>query len=124
MRINAPSQIDSLVAFQPGRLEPVSPRSAVEIAPDAVSQSPTVPAQQNLEATEAALEEALQRLNEEAQKVNHNINFSVDPDSKRVVVRLIDAARDEVVYQFPSEEALRLASSLEELSGMLVNQKV
>lgn len=41
-----------------------------------------------------------------------------------LIIRVIDRDNAQVVYQIPSDEALRLASSLKELSGILFDRKV
>ena len=46
--------------------------------------------------------------------------FSIDPDSKHVVVKLIDQQTKEVLRQIPNEEVLELSKSLDKLQGLLI----
>lgn len=48
-----------------------------------------------------------------------NIQFQLDDDSGRMVVKVTEASTGDVIRQMPSEEALRLAESLAEMSGVL-----
>lgn len=53
------------------------------------------------------------------QSIRRDLNFSLDDSSGRVVVKVTDSASGEVIRQLPSEEALRLAESLEEVRSLL-----
>lgn len=53
------------------------------------------------------------------QNIRRDLNFSVDDSSGRVVVKVTDRASGDVIRQLPSEEALRLAESLEEVRSLL-----
>lgn len=48
-----------------------------------------------------------------------NIQFQLDDDSGRMVVKVTEASTGDVIRQMPSEEALRLAENLAEMSGVL-----
>lgn len=54
---------------------------------------------------------------------NENLEFSVDDETGRTVVKLIDRETDEVLRQFPSEEMLQIARALDKLQGLLVHQQ-
>ena len=65
---------------------------------------------------------AVKKLNESMQQSSQSLEFSIDQDSKEIVVKLIDQNTKEVVRQMPSEEALRIAKSIDKLQGRLINQ--
>ncbi|MDR0233452.1 MAG: flagellar protein FlaG [Zoogloeaceae bacterium] len=69
------------------------------------------------------LQKGVDNLNAFITPYNTSLNFSVDKESGRLVVKVIDKETEEVVKQFPSEEALRISRSLEQLQGLLVQQK-
>ena len=48
-----------------------------------------------------------------------NIQFQLDDGSGRMVVKVTEASTGDVIRQMPSEEALRLAENLAEMSGLL-----
>lgn len=56
--------------------------------------------------------QAVARLNDYVQSLHRDIRFSVDDDSGRAVVRVVDRDTQEVIRQIPSELALRLARNL------------
>jgi flagellar protein FlaG len=51
------------------------------------------------------------------------VEFSLDADSGRVVVKIIDSATQEVVRQIPMEEMLALAKALDKFQGLLLQTK-
>ncbi|WJW74583.1 flagellar protein FlaG [Thiohalobacter sp. IOR34] len=52
---------------------------------------------------------AVRRLNDYAQQMNRELRFSIDEDSGRTVIRVIDPDSEEVIRQIPPEEILSLA---------------
>lgn len=69
------------------------------------------------------LEQAITKLQEFVQGMQRDLNFSVDAESGRTVVKVIDSSSDEVVRQIPSETVLSLARNLERIKGALFEDK-
>lgn len=59
--------------------------------------------------TNAELDDAVLAINNYVQNIQRDLQFSVDEDSGRNVVKVIDAKSKEVIRQIPSEEILALA---------------
>ena len=53
------------------------------------------------------------------QATHHNIQFQLDEDSGRMLVKVTEQDTGEVIRQIPSEEAVRLAESLSEIRSLL-----
>lgn len=53
------------------------------------------------------------------QATHHNIQFQLDEDSGRMLVKVTERETGEVIRQIPSEEAVRLAESLSEIRSLL-----
>lgn len=51
------------------------------------------------------------------------LEFSIDAESDRLVVKIIDSATGELVRQIPMEEMLALAKALGRLKGLLLQTK-
>lgn len=79
------------------------------------------PASTSLTAEQARqpVEEAISSIKQFAQSIQRNLNFALDDSSGRVVVKVTDAMSGDVIRQIPSEDALRLAESLEEARSLL-----
>lgn len=53
-----------------------------------------------------------------------NLEFTTDEDSGKIVVKVIASETGELIRQLPSEEALRIASSLSDVNSLLFDAKV
>lgn len=91
-----------------------------------VEEDPKVKVQESAAAgakekpSQEELVDAMEKMQDFAQIVSRDLNFSLDEDSGEVVIKVIDSATDEVVRQIPSEEALRVARALEGGEGFLM----
>lgn len=52
-----------------------------------------------------------------------NLEFIVDEESDRPIVKVVDQNTKEVLRQIPSEEAIELAKALDLSQGLLIRQK-
>jgi flagellar protein FlaG len=73
------------------------------------------------ELTREQLEIMAQKLHEFVGSLNRGLEFSVDEDSGRDVIKVIDKNSGDVVRQYPSEEVLELVASLSDAAGNFVN---
>lgn len=80
------------------------------------------PAAQSQEA-EQRLNDSVKTINETFKTINSSVRFSVDPDTQRQVVKVMDMDTDTVIRQFPSEEVLSIAKALDKLQGLLIKDK-
>ena len=70
--------------------------------------------QQSQEVSEEKAKEVVEQLNKHAQAVNRDLFFSVDEDSGKTVIKVVNADTAELVRQIPSEEVLRLSETIRE----------
>ena len=68
--------------------------------------------QQSAQAKSEEVEEAVSKLNEYVQKTQRNLDFSLDEDSGKTVIRVYDSQSEQLVRQIPDEVALELAKKL------------
>lgn len=72
----------------------------------------------------AQLKSAMDSINQALKQSNKNLEFTVDTESKDPVVKLVDSETGDVIRQYPSEEALSIARSIDDFQqGMLIKQK-
>jgi len=69
------------------------------------------------------LNEAVERMNEHMRKNAYNLAFSVDKEADKVVVKVKNLETGDVVRQIPNETALRIAHNIEDMRGLLQDQK-
>lgn len=52
-----------------------------------------------------------------------NLEFSMDDQTGKTIIKVVDTATNELIRQIPSEEMLEIARALDRLQGILVRQK-
>ena len=110
--------ISSLAGFPPLRaMAADSPRSAGEAAAAGTGRDEPPPADPE------QVRRAVDRLNHTVRSVDSQLEFSIDTDSRRTVVKVVDNRTRQVLRQFPSEEALRLATALDRFTGLLIRER-
>ncbi|MBU0752786.1 MAG: flagellar protein FlaG [Gammaproteobacteria bacterium] len=53
----------------------------------------------------------------------NSLQFSIDDDTGKTIVRVSDAQTGEMIRQIPSKELLEIARSLDRMQGLLLHQK-
>ncbi len=93
-------------------------------APASEAAKPQSPDTANGNSTADQVKAAVKELNRAMQQSNRALEFSVDDDTDRVVVRLKDGATGETIRQIPSEETLAIARYISDVQqGLLLSQK-
>lgn len=95
--------------------------AAVKTAP-AAAPARTESAKEAAEPDPAEVSKVVGQINVAMQAMSRNIEFSIDADSKRTVVKIIDQTTKEVIRQMPSAEALEIGKALEKVQGLLISQ--
>ena len=70
-----------------------------------------------------AVAEAVDKANAALSSVNRSIEFTIDPDTRAVIVRVIDKQDNRVLRQVPSAEMLEIAKALDRLQGVLLRSE-
>jgi flagellar protein FlaG len=98
--------------------------SAAVAAPRAVTLRPPEKVDIGFDAKEMRrqLEEAVQQLNEQSRRNGRDLNFRVDEAVDRTVITVRSKHSGEVVRQIPSETVLKVAHSIEDMKGLLLNE--
>ena len=61
-----------------------------------------------------SVDEAIEVLNNDAQVIQRELQFTIDKESGFTVIKVIDSNTEEVIRQLPSEEAIKVARRLRE----------
>lgn len=112
------------------------PRLASDGAPSAiVAKKTAAPPQANTvdsASTQAQplsasqLKEVVDSANQAMQKAGQALEFSVDPDSNKPVIKMVDKETGELIRQIPSDEMLAISHSIDQFlqrQGLLLSQK-
>jgi flagellar protein FlaG len=101
------------------RAMPAPEKIAVAAKAPSASQSP----QTKPVLTDTELQKAVASLWQKAQTAAPKLQFSIDQDTGRSVIKVTDAATGEVIRQIPSEEVLSLDQALDRMQGVLFNKQ-
>lgn len=74
--------------------------------------------------TPGQLEKVAQQLQDFMGDMNRSLEFLVDKDSGRDVIKVLDKGTGELVKQYPSEEVLSLVSKLSDATGNLIDTEI
>ena len=69
------------------------------------------------------LDEAIRLLNEQAAANGRGLNFSLDEKLNRQVIIVKKTETGEVVRQIPTDVAIRVAHNIEDIKGLLLDQR-
>ena len=100
-------------------------KTAEQGASEQVYSKPSLAAvAKDKESDPAQLQSAVKELQDYVQSLQRNLEFSVDDSSGKVVVKVVARDSGEVIRQIPSETALELAKSLQDVNSLLFDEKV
>jgi flagellar protein FlaG len=90
---------------------------------------PPAEASNRQESTESNRDQMVEALTRQMQSMSRQLNFSINKDVERTVVKVLDASTGEVVRQIPSEEFINLAQNLriateEAMKGIFLDNQV
>ena len=99
-------------------------KPAAPAAPAATDSKPAVKAASKEDAQSELREvkQAVSDINKAMQFMSRELEFSVDTDSERTVVKVIDQQTREVIRQMPTKEALEIGKALKKVQGLLIRQ--
>jgi flagellar protein FlaG len=102
----------------PVALEDRAPTKASSVVADKVATVVPVETALTVKRDDVNLRESLQtavaQLNDYMQNVERSLQFTIDEDSGKDVVTVLDKKTEEIIRQFPSEEVLVIARQIAE----------
>ncbi|MDO9151631.1 MAG: flagellar protein FlaG [Methylotenera sp.] len=78
---------------------------------------------QSAEVDRVALAKAVGKLNELVAPALQTVQFTMDEESDRVIVQVVDTATDKVLRQIPNEEVLAFSKTLGRLQGLVIREQ-
>jgi flagellar protein FlaG len=72
---------------------------------------------------EQAIQESVEKINEFIGPYVTSLQFSMEKELGKIVVKVLDTETKEVIKQFPSEDILSLARALSKVAGLFVRQE-
>ena len=93
--------------------------------PGEIYRSPAAKDQKKKETDQPqTIEPVSSQIQEDLGLADFKLNFSIDPATQTVVVKVIDAKTGKIVREIPLSELLALAKSMKELEGLLFDENI
>jgi flagellar protein FlaG len=121
MNISSVSSAVSGAVVAPRQNPPESTSSAPDARLAIAAAAPQAP--QEAKPSRQQLDDAVKAVNDFVNPVNNSLQFRVDDDTGKTIVKVIDKTTNEVIRQFPSEEMIAIAKALDGIKGLLFRQK-
>ena len=118
---NASASMQAMAAA-PARSQTESTAS-VETRPENVQQNANPQEQAQRVPSAGELQKALEEVEKAVAPMAQSLQFSLDKDSGRTVVKVMDTDTNEVIRQIPSEEVLAISKAVDKLTGLLIKQQ-
>jgi len=104
-----------------------APEAKVDAAGEAAATAAKARAEVNMEqyarASKEVMQAAAQQIQGYLKDSGRNLNVTLDESTGKYVARVVNPETGEVVRSLPSEETLRIARNIDQMRGMLVNQR-
>ncbi|MCF6217713.1 MAG: flagellar protein FlaG [Gammaproteobacteria bacterium] len=100
-------------ASRPQETPPLSPLSEVKKADD----------RGDVKKESDALDDVVKNLNDHIQQYRRELQFQIDDESGRTVVKVMNVENGEVIRQMPSEQVLAMSHQLSEITGTMFQEK-
>lgn len=71
----------------------------------------------------ATVMEALEQLNQTTEAIHVSLRFRLHEDSARFMVQVVDVNENQVIKEIPPEAVLNLVARIQDMIGLLINEK-
>ncbi|MER0171006.1 MAG: flagellar biosynthesis protein FlaG [Nitrosomonas sp.] len=119
------NQINTIGALPPSS-PPLSTSRKLSISNADVVTSPVSTADPRINSNPRSkdqVNEAVQKIQGTVDNLAHNLRFSIDEDTGKTIIKVMDVHTEEIIRQIPSEEAVEIARTLDKVQGLLFNGK-
>ena len=117
------SSTDGTAPLAASTARPLRAEIRVQAPPLQPAESVLAKTQKSDGAAPTEVENALKTLNQLTAMVAQDVRFTMDEESGKTIVKVVDTATQEVLRQFPSAEALSIARSIDKMQGLLIREK-
>lgn len=80
-------------------------------------------ANENAQLTVQEVEQTVESLNNAMTLLERGINFEIDRDHERTIIKVVDRENDTVIKQIPSEDLLKLIDHMQEMQALLFEER-
>ena len=105
---------------------PAAPAAPAAPAVSAVPKAPAIKVEPLVDPKQMRenLREAVEKLNDQVERNGRGLNFSVDDRLNRPIITVRSTATGEVVRTIPNEVVIKVAHNIEDIKGLLMDQRL
>lgn len=94
---------------------PAPTQTAAQLVAEKVATEPTA----------TQLRNAVEHINVAMRQSKSNVEFTIDSDSKRTVIKVVESNTGDVIRQYPTEEVIAIAHAIDKMQqrGLLLKQE-
>jgi flagellar protein FlaG len=70
-----------------------------------------------------AIEQTIAKIREAIGPANASLKIEIDPDSDRIIVKVLDDQSGELIRQIPSQEMVEIAKRLDTMQGIFITKR-
>ncbi len=113
-------QISNVATFaSQATAAPHRPAAASEPAPIEIQ----LPGQARPQPSLEQVEQAVEIVQKAVEPVARDLQFSIDKETGKTIISVVDSATREVIRQIPGEEIVAIAKAIDRMKGLLFKQK-
>ncbi|PTN13136.1 flagellar protein FlaG [Nitrosomonas aestuarii] len=109
--------------LQPLLTLPVSQNSQTNSNKIVSSESTNLASIEQNSNSDKHIEQAIEKIQETVNNMAQNLRFSIDEDTGKTVIKVMDAQTQELIRQIPSQEAISIARTLDKVQGLLLDDE-
>ena len=107
----------------PAKESPWTQVLAGRTAAPVAAESADVTAERAEEVTPPQVEAAVSKINDVLQSRSISLQFEIDKDTDKVIVKVVDQTNGVVIRQIPTEEVVHIAKVMGKAPGLLMSQQ-
>jgi flagellar protein FlaG len=117
-------------AGQPVRLNPLTESSGAKLADERLKRHTVVQEKKNAgdendsPINENEVKKIVNEVNSMIEQFSGKVSFSYDPETNQIAIQVIDKETGEVIRQIPPKEMMTLMEKMEEIAGIIYDDRV
>ena len=95
-----------------------------DISQEADNSQNTDMALENKKVAQSTIDSTMSDINSKIKMSNTQLQYSIDEETQRISIKVIDQDTDKVIREIPPEETLEAIKKIWEIAGILVDKKL
>jgi len=124
MTIVSPATAQSFTQSAAGNAAERNPAANGVVVPRGDNSFRSEVANDNVSLTVTEIEQMVEALNNAKEMQQRNLNFRIDDENGRTVIKVIDRETENLIKQIPSEDMITLVNHMQDMQSLLFDEQV